>query len=93
MDGGYSQTFPAEFSQNSWSDQLVMYQAMFNTDDIQVSYLDEENDEIPITCQDELDYAYQVASNSTHGVLKLILRNSRNEIIDKLKLNIDPQML
>ena len=89
----FTQSFPADFSLNDWETQLAIYQAIYSTEDVQVYYLDDENDEIKINNQDDLDYAYQIAASSTNNVLKLILRNSRSEIISKPKLTIDQKAL
>ncbi|CAF0960237.1 unnamed protein product [Brachionus calyciflorus] len=71
-----------------WPTQIAVFKAMYNTDDLHVRYLDDENEEVGIDTQQDLDYAYQIAVN-TNNSLKLIIRNSRNELLGKHILNID----
>lgn len=74
---------------NDWPTQLAILKVMFNSEDLKVKYLDDENDEVRIESQNDYEFAQQIATSSTNSILRLILRNSRDEIIGKLNLNVD----
>jgi hypothetical protein len=65
-----------------------VFKAFYSTDDLIVKYLDDEDEEIGISSQSDLDYAYQIASNSNDNLLNLKLVKSNGEVIAKPFLKI-----
>lgn len=52
--------FPADFESRDFETQLAVFKAFYNSDDLIIKYIDDEEEEVGVFNQTDLDYAYKV---------------------------------
>lgn len=62
---------------------------MYDVDDLKVKYIDDENEEIGLNNPEEYKQAIQFASKHSNNLLKLVLKNSRGDVVAKPTFKID----
>lgn len=75
---------------SDWPTQLQALKLLFNADDLLVTYLDEEGDEIGIRTQKDYDYALELARTQLNYWLVLIIKNARGgQKIAETRIRVD----